>query len=100
MITRIWHGTLKIEHREIYRKYVEETGMRDYRSVEGNLSAKILLRNDGSFCHIYTVTEWNSLESVKKFAGEDYEKARYYPEDEKYLVEFEEFVTHFDTFVY
>ncbi|MEJ7679765.1 MAG: hypothetical protein WKG06_18300 [Segetibacter sp.] len=40
------------------------------------------------------------MESIKKFAGNDYEKARYYPEDEKYLLEFEENVTHWETFEY
>ena len=44
--------------------------------------------------------EWDNLESIKNFAGEDYEKARYYPEDEGYLLEFEETVEHYQTFVY
>jgi len=38
------------------------------------------------------------LESIQKFAGNDYEKAKYYPEDEKYLLEFEEKVNHYETY--
>ncbi|MCH8872269.1 hypothetical protein IH824_05785 [candidate division KSB1 bacterium] len=47
-----------------------------------------------------TITEWDSYESIKKFAGADFEKARYYPEDEKYLLKFEENVAHYETFEY
>lgn len=97
-ITRIWHGTTKTEHAEEYLKYVTETGLADYKNTEGNLSAKIMRRIDGEICHFLTVTEWDSYESIIKFAGNDYQKAKYYPQDKKYLLEFEENVTHYDTF--
>ena len=90
----------KSEHAEKYLNYVERTGLSDYRNVDGNLSAKILRRIDGAICHFLTVTEWDSYESIKKFAGNDFEKARYYDEDKKYLLEFEENVTHYETYEY
>jgi len=99
-ITRIWHGKVKKEHTEIYKTYVENTGLKNYRDIEGNLSAKILLRFEDDICHMLTVTEWDSYDSIKKFAGKDFEKARYYPEDKKYLLDFEEFVTHYETYDY
>jgi heme-degrading monooxygenase HmoA len=67
----------------VYKEYVERTGLKEYREVEGNVSAKILLRYENDNCHILTVTEWDSYNSIKKFAGEDYEKAKYYEEDKK-----------------
>ncbi|WP_312818355.1 hypothetical protein [Kaistella carnis] len=99
VITRMWHGRVKKDDGLNYKKYVEETGLKNYREVKGNLSAKILLRYEDEICHILTVTEWDSYESIKKFAGEDFQKARYYPEDEKYLLDFEEFVTHYETYI-
>ena len=50
-ITRIWHGMTKSEYADEYLKYVEKTGLSDYRNVDGNLSAKILRRIDGDKCH-------------------------------------------------
>jgi len=50
-------------------------------------------------CHFWTITEWKDITSVKAFAGEDYEKAVYYPEDEGILLEFEERVIHTETFI-
>lgn len=99
-ITRIWHGKTKAEHADEYLEYIEKTGIADYRKVEGNLSVKILRRIDNDICHFLTVTEWDSYESIKQFAGEDYEKARYYKEDKKYLLAFEEKVAHYETFEY
>jgi len=98
VITRIWHGITKAEHAEAYLAYVIETGVAGYKSTEGNLGVEILRRIEGDKCHFWTVTKWDSYESIKKFAGEDYEKARYYPEDQEYLVEFEPNVIHCETF--
>jgi hypothetical protein len=44
------------------------------------------------------VTRWDSIESIKKFAGDQYEKARYYPDDTRYLLELEPTVLHCETF--
>ena len=100
MITRIWHGVTKAEDADAYLEYIEKTGILDYKDVEGNLSAKILRKIDGQNCHFLTITEWDSYKSIKKFAGDDFEKARYYEEDKEYLLEFEENVTHYETFIY
>lgn len=94
MITRIWHGRTTTADAAKYRSYVMESGIRDYRSVRGNLGAQIWQREEGSITHIWTVTWWDSFDSIKAFAGEDFGKAKYYPEDEKYLLEFEENVIH------
>lgn len=99
-ITRIWHGTTKAEHAEEYRKFVEDTGLKDYKTIKGNLSVKLLQRTEGDISHILTVTEWDSVESIKAFAGEEYQLAKYYPGDEKYLLEFEKHVVHYETFEY
>ncbi len=100
MITRIWHGKTKAEDADVYLKYIEKTGISDYKNIKGNLSAKILRSIDNDICHFLTITEWDSYESIKKFAGENFEKARYYENDKKYLLEFEENVMHYETFVY
>jgi len=100
MITRIWHGITKAEDADIYLKYIEKTGVEDYKNIEGNLSIKILRRLENEVCHFLTITEWDSFESIRQFAGEEFEKARYYEEDKKYLLEFEENVIHYETFDY
>jgi len=97
-ITRIWHGVTKAEDGEIYLQYLKKTGIEDYKKTDGNLGVEILRRVENDECHFWTITKWRNVESIKKFAGEDYERARYYQEDKKYLLEFELNVIHCETF--
>ncbi len=98
MIARIWHGTTEADKADEYFDYLNKTGIPDYRATEGNRGAYILRKIEGDKAHFYTLSFWDSLDSIKEFAGDDYEKARYYPEDEKFLLEFEPTVQHFDFF--
>lgn len=100
VITRLWHGRTKIENADEYLNFLKTIGIKDYQSTPGNLSIEVWRKKERDICHFWTVTKWNSVESIQKFAGEDYEKARYYPDDKKYLLEFEENVVHYETFVY
>ncbi|HEX2991238.1 MAG TPA: hypothetical protein VHO49_11200 [Anaerolineales bacterium] len=96
MIARIWHGITPASKADEYLEFLQQTGVRDYQATKGNLGVHILRRIDGDQAHFLILTFWDSVESIKRFAGEDYEKARYYPEDEEYLLEFEETVTHYE----
>lgn len=97
-ITRLWHGRTKGEDADTYLEYITRTGLAGYRSTPGNLSAKILRRIDGEICHFITISEWENYASIKAFAGEDFENAKYYEEDKKYLLEFEKNVIHYETY--
>jgi len=43
-----------------------------------------------------TLTFWKDRDSIKAFAGEDVEVAKYYPEDKDFLLEFEPKVVHYE----
>jgi len=42
------------------------------------------------------LTLWDSREAIAAFAGPDIDVARYYPEDQEYLLGFEEKVEHWE----
>ena len=96
MIARILQGTVLKSKSEEYLLNQRENGIRDYKKTEGNKGVYILTRDEGDKTHYQLLTLWDSIESIKKFAGNDYEKARYYPEDKNYLLELEEKVQHFN----
>ncbi|TGE26157.1 antibiotic biosynthesis monooxygenase [Hymenobacter aquaticus] len=98
MITRIWHGTTAALDADAYLEYLQQSGIADYKNTPGNLGVQVLRRLAGDVCHFWTVTRWDSYESIRQFAGPDYDKARYYPEDARYLLEFEPTVLHCETF--
>ncbi len=96
MITRIWHGVTAAAKAEEYLDYLNETGIPYYRSTEGNLSVYVLRRQEGESAHFLTLSLWESMEVISGFAGPDPEKARYYPENEEYLLDFEPTVEHYE----
>jgi heme-degrading monooxygenase HmoA len=96
MLARIWHGVTLAEKADEYLDYLNRSGIPDYQATPGNRGAFVLRRIEGERAHFLTVSLWDSLESIKRFAGEDYERARYYPEDEKFLLEFEPTVEHYE----
>jgi heme-degrading monooxygenase HmoA len=53
---------------------------------------------DSDAAHFITLSFWESREAIAAFAGIDIEVAKYYAEDEKYLLELEPAVTHYELF--
>lgn len=94
MISRTWNGRVPTAMADDYVKYLDRTGFADYRSTPGNLGVLALRWEEGEVTHFSLTTLWESIEAIKRFAGEDYERARYYPEDDAFLLEKEPFVTH------
>jgi heme-degrading monooxygenase HmoA len=94
------HGVTAAERADEYLDYLNETGSPDCRKTEGNRGVYVLCRIKGDWAHFLTVSFWGSIEEVKNFARPDPEKARYYPEDESFLLEFEPQVKqHYDVVV-
>lgn len=53
-------------------------------------------RFEGATAHFLLLSLWDSLESIRPSAGEDVRKARYYPEDERFLLRLEPEVMHYE----
>ena len=96
MIARTWSGRTKREHAEAYLKVVLETGLTDIPQTPGNRGAWLLRREDGDEAEFFLISIWDSFESIGAFAGPDVDKARYYPEDDAYLLEKAEKVVHYE----
>ncbi len=97
MIARIWRGWVATERVDDYVGYIEGTGIAEYRRTPGNLGAQMLTRDLGEGrTEVLTLSWWESLESVRGFAGDDIEVAKLYPDDDDYLVDREVTVTHYE----
>lgn len=99
MIARIWHGAVEANRSDEYLKYLERTGLPDTQNTAGNQGTYILRRVEGDQAHFLFVSLWESMDSIRKFAGSDVDRARYYPEDKEFLVELEPNVTHYEVAV-
>ena len=98
MIARIWHGKTAGKQYEAYTKFLKEVAIPDYQKTEGFKSLTFLRQIKEEEGHFTLITYWENLVVIKNFAGEDYEKAKYYPEDDQFLLEFEEKVQHHEVF--
>ena len=97
MIARIWRGWVRTEDRTAYVEYIEQTGLAEYRSTPGNEGAWMLARDLGDGrTEIVTLSFWASRDAIRGFAGDDIERAVYYSEDDRYLVDHEPTVSHFE----
>jgi len=96
MIARIWHGVTAAGRADEYAAYLDRTGVRDCRAIPGNCGVYVLRRVQNDRTEFTFVSLWESLDAIRQFAGEDYEKARYYAEDRDFLIELEPFVEHYD----
>ena len=96
MIARMWRGRVRTEKAAEYVEIVERTGMAGYRRTPGNVGAQLLTRDLGDGrTELITISWWSSLDDIKAFAGEDIDVAKYYPEDDEYLVDRDATVAHF-----
>jgi heme-degrading monooxygenase HmoA len=95
MIARIWRGATRREDKAAYAEYIAATGLAAYRATSGNRGAYILQQDIGDRTEVITLSFWDSLDAVKGFAGDDVERAVFYPEDDRYLVERDLTVQHF-----
>lgn len=96
MIARIWHGRTSIDAALEYLEFLKRRAIPDYETSPGNRGVYILHRLDGAEAHFLCLSFWDSIEAIKSFAGEDIAKAKYYPEDQKFLLEFEPNVQHYE----
>lgn len=87
MIVRTWHGCTRIEDAVAYERFMRERAAPDYGSVPGLRRAVFTRRDEGEVAHFLLVTFWDDMDAVKAFAGADPTKAKYYPEDDRYLLE-------------
>lgn len=93
----MWHGKVPKEKAEAYHQFLIGSGLKDFASTPGNKGYFLLKKEDTeNISHFYTLSLWEDMDAIRKFAGDDLEKARYYPEDAEFLLEFETYVSHME----
>jgi heme-degrading monooxygenase HmoA len=96
VIARTWRGWTSAADADRYADYVNETGVRGLAGTEGNRGVYMLRRIDGDRAEFIVLSLWDSLDAIKAFAGDDIEKAVFYPEDDDFLVEREWTCVHYE----
>jgi heme-degrading monooxygenase HmoA len=96
VIARRAHGRVPAEKAEKYLQLTREVGLADYRTVPGHIDSWCFHRAEGDIVHVETLSFWESLDAIRRFAGDDLTRAKYYDFDPDFLLELEPEVTHFE----
>jgi heme-degrading monooxygenase HmoA/uncharacterized damage-inducible protein DinB len=99
MIARVWDGATRARQGEEYTEYLRRTGVADLKGTEGNHGVYVLRREDGGRTGFRMISLWDSMDAVRRFSGPDPEKARYYPEDESFLLQMSPGVEHYEVVI-
>jgi len=96
VIARLWHGWTAPENADAYEEFLRTKMFPSIHRVPGYLGAELLRRQDGDEIAFVTITRFDSLESVRTFAGEDYEAAVVEPEARRLLSRFDRRSEHYE----
>jgi len=84
-IARIWRGRVKRERADEYQKYLYEAGIRPLE--EKALGVESLREDRETESEFVTVSYWESVEAMSRFAGKDPRKIHHLPRDPEFLIE-------------
>jgi heme-degrading monooxygenase HmoA len=96
MIARVWKGAVRRDDADEYAVYMRRTGIAEYAATPGNQGAWMLRRDIGDITEFVAFTLWESWDAIRAFAGEDYEAAVFYPEDDRFLVQRDLSAAHYE----
>lgn len=94
LIARRWRGVTRREDADAYLEFLRRTGVADYRATPGNRGVIVERTVEGPHAVFVLTTFWDDEDAIRRFAGDDITLARYYPEDDGFLVERPAHVTH------
>ena len=99
LIARIWRGQTLATMADEYTKYLYEEGVCTIAKIPGNRGVQMLRMVDDAIADFQVVSYWDSVEAIKLFAGEDYEKVHSLPDDPKFMIGGAPTVRHFEVVV-
>jgi heme-degrading monooxygenase HmoA len=71
MIARIWRATASHEEAGSYQRYFAATVVQHLKSIAGYDGASLLRRKVDGSVELLAVTLWESMDSIRAFAGAD-----------------------------
>jgi antibiotic biosynthesis monooxygenase (ABM) superfamily enzyme len=99
VIARVWRGWTSPDNADAYEEFLRTKMFPSIHRVPGYVGADLLRRDAGDEIAFVTITRFESLESVRAFAGEDYEQAVVEPEARALLSRFDQRSEHYEVVI-
>lgn len=75
MIARMWRGVAFPEKADEYVKHLQRSVLPELRQIEGFQEVFLMRKDTADAVEFIVLTMWESMDAIRKFAGEDAEVA-------------------------
>jgi heme-degrading monooxygenase HmoA len=96
MIARMWHGWTKPADADAYENLLRDEMFPSMRRIQGFEGTYLMRRVAGDEVEFVTVTLFTSLDSVRRFAGDNYEAAVLHPQAAGLLSRYDAKSVHYE----
>ncbi|HVR37656.1 MAG TPA: hypothetical protein VMU84_01060 [Thermoanaerobaculia bacterium] len=96
LVARTWRGAVREQDLDAYIQYLHETGFDEYTRTPGNRGLLALSRIEDGRAELLLLTLWESRDAIRAFAGDDIDRAVFYPRDDEFLIDRDERVLHYN----
>ena len=96
MIARMWRGSAICERANDYVEHLEQSVVPELRQIDGFQGIYLLRRNSSDDVEFVVLTLWESMDAIRKFAGENPEVAVVAPTARVLFREYDVVVKHFE----
>lgn len=95
MILRAWKGIAKKAEADRYAQHLKTVTFPSVAKIQGFVRGTVARRDVESGVEFLVLTEWESIEAIKQFAGEDAELAVVPPVIEAMLASYDKYAIHY-----
>ena len=96
MVARTWRGEAMGENAEQYLEHLEKSVLPQLKDIAGHRDAYVLRRPVENRYEFLVITLWDSMESIRRFAGQNPDQAVVPLEALRLLSRFDESVSHYE----
>jgi heme-degrading monooxygenase HmoA len=96
MIARTWRGKAMAAKADAYPRHFMAKVVPNLGSIAGHRGAYLLRREADGLVEFLVVTLWDSIETVKGFAGPNPDVSHVEPEGQAALLEFDDYASHYE----
>lgn len=97
MIARLWRGAAADRRNaDAYVRHLRTRVVPELSGIPGYREVRLLRREEGGRTEFLVMTLWDSMDAIRRFAGENPERAVVEPEARAVLAHYDDFVRHYE----
>lgn len=98
MVARIWRGFTSFENAAAYEAFLKNEFMPsiEKKKIPGYRKFQLMKKDEADEVAYITIMWFDSLQQIKNFAGDDYEKAVVHPTAQALLKRYDDRSQHFE----